>query len=191
MKKYIMLGVLTFAWVFNINAQVTIKPSVGLTFTDFSKDSYGTAKANVGTQLGGSIAFGKKFYFEPGIFWVGKSTEVTSNSTNPNLNVDMKGIRIPVAIGINLLGNEKSIFSLRGFGGASAFIVTSNAGIPSSYEVKNASFGAFAGAGIDIWKLFIDYSYEWSASNIQTNVSQINFGQTRTMYVNAGLRINL
>jgi len=42
-------------------SQVKFKPSVGLSFNDFSETSTGDAKGKLGMYLGGSIAFGKKF----------------------------------------------------------------------------------------------------------------------------------
>ena len=51
------------------SAQVELKPTIGLTFSGFSKDPQGgEAKAQEGWQFGGSILFGKKVYFEPGVF---------------------------------------------------------------------------------------------------------------------------
>lgn len=174
------------------SSQTTIKPTIGVNMSDFSKDEYGEAKAKAGWQIGGSIAFGKKVYIEPGLFWVGKTTELTAASTDdPDLTIDMKGIRIPLAVGVNLLGSEATMFGLRGFGGASAFFVTSNKGVPEDIALNKANFGVFAGAGIDIWKIFIDASYEWSVSNIQKDVNQVDLGKTRSIFINAGIRINL
>jgi hypothetical protein len=50
-----------------MRAQLAIKPAIG-NFTNFSKQPDGTYEAQVGYQVGGTIAFGKKIYFEPGIF---------------------------------------------------------------------------------------------------------------------------
>jgi hypothetical protein len=184
---------LLFCFIFYAsNAQTTIKPTVGINLSDFSQDANGEAKAQLGWQFGGSIVFGKKVYVEPGIFWVGKSTEYTSSgSTNPNLNIDLKGIRIPLTVGINLLGSEKTAFGVRGFGGASAFFITSEGGVPTSIDINKSNFGVFAGAGLDIWKIFVDLSYEWSVTDIQKEVNLIDFGKTRSLFINAGIRINL
>jgi hypothetical protein len=174
------------------SSQITLKPTAGFNLSDFSQDpSSGQYKSQVGWQLGGSIAFGKKIYIEPGIFYTGKSTKyVSSGSSSADIAYDINGFRIPVAIGFNFLGNEKSALSLRAFGGASAFIVGSTTNI-SKDALNNATFGAFAGAGIDIWKIFTDVSYEWSLSNIQKDVTAINVGKSRSLFISVGLRINL
>jgi len=176
-----------------LQAQTTIKPGAGINISNFSKDpANGEVSGKTGWQLGGTVAFGKKFYFEPGLFYVGRSTEfVTTGSSAQNVTLDLKGFRIPVGVGINVLGNEKTLVSLRGFGGASAFFITSKSGVPATVDIKSTDFGLYAGAGLDFWKLFIDASYEWSVTNIQENVNQIDIGQARNFWLTAGLRINL
>jgi hypothetical protein len=194
MRKLLMFsGAMLFA--FMLQAQTTIKPTVGLNFTDWSKDdATGEFKAKAGWQIGGSVAFGKKFYVEPGLFYVGKSTEFQTSTNIPGLDefeANLNGIRVPVAIGLNLFGNEKTAFALRGFGGFSGFFVTGVGDDIDKDDVNTAQWGVFAGAGIDIWKIFLDLSYEWSLTNIQKDVSQIDFGKTRSVFINAGIRINL
>jgi len=169
----------------------TIKPAIGMNFTDFSKNPVGGEyKAKVGYQVGGSVAWGSKWYVEPGIFYVGKSTEFSSsNGSLPDQDqLTISGLRIPVAIGINLLGNGKSTIGVRGFGGVSGFFITS---VSDDFEdnVKKNNFGLFAGAGVDFWKLFVDVSYDWSLTNVQKDVNTIDVGNSRSLYVTAGLRL--
>jgi hypothetical protein len=169
----------------------TIKPAIGMNFTDFSKNPVGGEyKAKVGYQVGGSVAWGSKWYVEPGIFYVGKSTEFSSsNGSLPDQDqLTISGLRIPVAIGINLLGNGKSTIGVRGFGGVSGFFITS---VSDDFEdnVKKNNFGLFAGAGVDFWKLFVDVSYEWSLTNVQKDINTIDVGNSRSLYVTAGLRL--
>jgi hypothetical protein len=190
--------ILSFFALFTVSilaAQTTIKPGVGLNFTDFSNDISGAGefKAKTGWQLGGSIAFGKKFYVEPGLFYTSKSTEFqyTGSTSIPDESTSINGIRIPVAVGLNLLGNEKTMFALRGFGGLSGFFLTSVGDDLDKDDFESANFGVFAGAGIDVWKLFLDVSYEWSLTNVQKDVSQIDVGKARSLYLTAGIRINL
>lgn len=177
-----------------LSAQTTIKPGIGLNFTDFSKDPASSEfKARAGYQVGGSIAFGKKFYFEPGLFYVGKSTEYSTVSTSIPVkeDINISGFRIPVAVGLNLIGDEKSTISLRGFGGLSGFFVTNVNDVLEKDDIEKSNFGLFAGAGLDFWKLYLDVSYEWSLTNVQKDISSIDVGKSRSLFVNAGLRINL
>jgi hypothetical protein len=196
MKKVFLFAV-TVVFAYAVEAQTTIKPAVGLNFTDWSKDdATGEYKARAGWQIGGSVAFGKKFYVEPGLFYVGKSTEFQTSSNIPGFDefqANLNGIRVPVAVGANLLGNEKTAFSLRGFGGFSGFFVT---GVgedlePVEDEIAKSQWGVFAGVGLDIWKIFVDLSYEWSLTDISKDVQSIDVGKTRSLFINAGIRINL
>jgi len=172
-------------------AQTVIKPAIGLNFTDYTKTSEGDAAAKVGYQVGGTVAFGKKFYVEPGIFYVGKSTKFsTTNSSISSIDANIKGIRVPLALGVNVLGSAATDVRFHVFGGPSAFFVTSTDNINKD-QMNTTQWGLFAGAGIDFWKVFLDLSYEWSLTNIQKDVSQIEYGKTRTLFVTAGIRINL
>ena len=191
MKKIIALMTMA-CFVLNGFSQVTIKPAAGLNFTDFSKDGApgGKAQAKVGWQLGGSVAFGNKFYWEPGLFYVGKSTEFTSTLTSTSdVKTSFSGIRIPLNVGYQLIGNEKSAATLRIFGGISGFFITSSDYIDKD-SLNTSIFALHAGAGVDIWKLFVDFSYEWSMTNIQNDIHAIDLGKTRTVFINAGIRIN-
>lgn len=182
-----MLGATT------LNAQ-TLKPGLGLNVTDWSKEPNSSeVKGKIGFQIGGSIAFGKKIYIEPGIFYVGKSTEVRSELPDDpdKFKADIKGIRVPVAVGINLIGDKTTTVSIRGFGGASGFFITSVGDDIDENEINKTNWGVFVGAGLDVWKLFVDLSYEWSVTNIQKDVDQINFGKSRSLFLTVGLRLPL
>ena len=74
------------------------------------------------------------------------------------------------------------------FGGGSVFKVTSTASDLPKSLVNTASWGPHAGAGLDIFFLCIDASYEWSLTNIQKDISEIDVGRTRTLFINAGVR---
>lgn len=191
MKKIILLIVFAEFFSVAVNAQTTLKPHVGLNITDVSVTG-GEASGKAGFLAGLSVAFGKKIYFEPGLQYVVKSAEITSSANIPSWdpNTSFSGFRIPVALGINLLGSEKSTLSLRGFGGASAFFITNVSDNLDNKDINKTNFGVFAGAGLDIWKLFLDLSYEWSLTNLQDNVSAIEVGKTNSLYLNAGFRFN-
>ena len=191
MKKIVALMTMACFTLHGLS-QVTIKPAAGLNFTDFTKDGGpgNKAQAKVGWQLGGSVAFGKKFYWEPGLFYVGKSTEYDTLVPTSGIKANFKGLRIPLNVGYQLIGNEESFATLRIFGGISGFFITSTDNINKD-SLNTSIFALLAGAGVDIWKLFVDFSYEWSMTNIQNDVHDIDLGKTRTVFISAGLRINL
>jgi hypothetical protein len=189
--KLLSFAVISLAISGTVAAQTTIKPQVGVNLTDVTINSgAGSASGQAGVLAGLSVAFGKKFYIEPGLQYVSKSTEYT-NTQDPdfdNQKFNLKGFRVPVAVGINFLGNEKSLVTFHGFGGLSAFFITDD---NYSVDINKTNWGVFAGAGVDFWKLFVDASYEWSLSSLTTDVNSIDVGKTRSIYINAGFRINL
>lgn len=188
-RLFISLSALLFGTMM-AQAQLVIKPAVGVNFTDLSKDEGGEFKAKVGWQIGGSIMLGKKFYLEPGVFYVEKSTKFdSSGSSVSDIDFKISGIRIPVTVGINL-GDEKSTFNFRIFGGGSAFILTNTKNLDKDL-LKSASWGVYAGAGVDISMFFLDASYEWSLTNVSDDLDNIDVGKTRSVFIQAGIRLKL
>ena len=192
MRKFIGLAILFLSSAYFTHAQIAIKPSAGFNLTDFSKNpETGKFKSKVGYQVGGSVAFGRKVYIEPGLFYVRKSTQFADKTTSPEtINYNISGILVPVAIGASLIGNQSSIFGLRGFAGASAFILTRIEDLDKD-DFQKANWGAFAGLGVDIAFLFVEAKYEWSLTNLQKDVTQVDVGKSRSIFVNAGVKIPL
>ena len=171
-------------------AQAELKPGIGITFSDMSKNpANGEVNGQLGWQLGGSVLFGQEFYGEGGLFYATKSTAFTVASTNLEFENDLNGVRIPVALGYHLINDQKDQFALRVFGGGSAFIVTSvNAPGASKDDFTSPTWGVFAGAGLDIFMFFLDLQYEWSLSDV-SSLSTVDIGKSRSFIANAGIRL--
>jgi hypothetical protein len=183
MKKSI-LSIFTLLLIATVSfGQVNFKPGIGLGFTDYVNFG-GEASAKVGAQVGGSVAFGKKFYVEPGVFYSVRSTEFTTSSTTDLSDAKVKGIRVPVSVGFGLLGNEESLAELRVFGGGSGFFVTGTENADKE-KVTSPSWGAHVGAGVDIWILYLDASYEFSLSEASEAWTD---SKARTIYLTLGLK---
>ena len=195
MMKNVILTIIIFSFLFlegNTYAQLEIKPAIGLNFTNFSEDpATGKTSAKVGWQLGGTVAMGDKLYGEGGIFWTYKSTEYTEDATEYTFNTEISGIRIPAMIGYHLMGKSGDGIGLRGFGGASVFIVTKvNALELTKDDFNKASWGVFLGAGLDISMFFVDLKYEWSLTDV-SSVTSFDVGKSKSLFVNAGIRLGL
>jgi hypothetical protein len=192
-KKFLLIVTWSFVVITAFSQEAVIKPTLGVNFTNFSKDpSTGEYKSQLGWQIGGSVSFGKKFYVEPGVFYAKKSTDyVNSNSgADSTIRYSLGGVRIPLAVGYSIIGggNIKAPVGLRVFAGGSAFILT-NVSEGNKSDYKSTAWGVFAGAGLDIGIFFLDLKYEWSLTNIQNDISMVDIGQTRTIYINLGFRI--
>lgn len=190
MKKSVFALTLMIMSVFNGFGQATIKPSLGISFNNFSETSSGDFKGQVGAQFGASVAFGKKFYVEPGVYYTGKSSEFSYSMGPTEITDDIliKGIRVPVAVGVGVLGSEKTFASLRAFGGASGFFVTGVGDDIDKDNVSTPTWGVFAGAGVDFWIMFAELSYEWSVTDAAVEKSNIEIGKSRTLFFTVGLR---
>ncbi|MBN3584781.1 outer membrane beta-barrel protein [Algoriphagus aestuarii] len=188
MRK-ILLVVATFALGISFSmAQTQVKPGVGLNFTNVTGDG-ADAKGQIGWQLGASVAFGEKFYFEPGVFYQNSSFEYSTVDSGPVTDATYHGFRIPLAVGLDVLGNADSAFGLRVFGGGSTFIVTGTSDEFLDKDlVESPQWGVFAGAGLDIAIFYLDASYQWSLTNVQKDIDQIDLGKSKGFFLTAGLR---
>jgi hypothetical protein len=186
------LTVLIFAFLFFAGStfgQTSFKPGVGLNFTSITATS-DDVSGKIGYQFGGSVQFGKKFYIEPGLFYMSENAEATTNTSGVTTVSDsqLNGFRVPLAIGFNILGNTDSAFALRAFGGGSAFFLSKVSNDLVKSDFNSPTWGVFAGVGADFAIIFIDLSYEWSVSNVQKNVTAIDFGKSNGIFLTAGLR---
>ena len=168
-----------------------LKPAVGLTFSDVSKDpATGSAKAKAGWQAGGTVLLGEGLYFEGGLFYAKKSTDITAASASGAIDVSgITGLRIPAMVGFHLIGSPTDFLAVRAFGGGSMFIVTSvdAVGVTKS-DFESPTYGVFAGVGVDVAFLFADLKYEWSLTDV-SKLSTIDVGSSRSVYLNVGLKL--
>ena len=192
MKKIKVLAILLFSGIIASSQGTVIKPAIGVNFMDFSKDpTTGEVKSQVGYQVGGTVMFGKKkWYFEPGIFFVHRSSEYTDNSSSvDDMEFNIQGIRFPLGVGVNIFQSKSSI-NVRATGGASVFLLTKIKDLDLD-DFNKAQWGLFAGAGVDISMFFLDIKYEWSLTNLQSDIDDIDIGKSRSLFIDAGIRIRL
>jgi len=190
MKKIKVLSLLLISCLI-VTAQGTIiKPAIGMNFMDFSKDpSTGEVKSQVGWEVGGTIMFGqKKWFFEPGIFFVHRSSEYSDSLVN-DMEFNIQGIRIPLGVGFNIF-QSKSTLNVRALGGTSIFLLTSIKDLEID-DFNKAQWGLYAGAGLDFSLFFLDLKYEWSLTNLQDNIDDIDIGKSRSLFIDAGIRLKL
>ena len=192
-KSVVFVAFLAFVSVAcQSQAQVELKPAIGLTYSGVSNDPQGgNANWQVGWQLGGTVAYGKKWYGEAGAFYAWRSTEFTSSTPAYNFDLGIDGVRIPVMGGYHVWGHESGMFGLRAFGGGALFIVTSvDAPGLSKSDFESPTFGLFVGLGADISLVFVDVKYEWSLTDV-SSINTIDIGKGRSLYINAGVRVPL
>ncbi|RLD57664.1 MAG: hypothetical protein DRJ05_09325 [Bacteroidetes bacterium] len=198
MKKAIFTLAFIVGIAFMLQAQFEIKPTIGFNFSKLSTEPEGfDQSARVGYQLGGSIQFGKKLYFEPGIFWTKMGSEmVHADQSDIKFTTDINGIRIPVFVGYQIIGgDDENIFGLRIFGGPSMSWITSIEGNDTKLEKDDFNsllWGVDVGAGIDVWLLFLDIGYEIGLNPVFKDdpdfPDESNDGKNNAFWFNLGMR---
>ncbi|MEM1138047.1 MAG: outer membrane beta-barrel protein, partial [Bacteroidota bacterium] len=158
MKKIVIitLGILFSNYAFS---QMVINPQVGITSSTLSTDPEGVeTSGRVGYTFGGSVRMGDKIYFNPGLFWVRSSTELSTKTEleettfgeiRDNASINM--IHIPAQVGYKLINTEP--FALRLAAGPSLSWVTNIKDNDLGFTKENYNeriWGAKAGIGVDI-----------------------------------------
>ncbi len=189
MKRIGMTLLLISSIILSANAQMIIKPAIGLNLTTFSSDiPTHEIDGRLGWQLGGTVAIGSQFYFEPGIFWVKNNWNLNNDGTK--FKNDISSLRIPVFVGWNVVGDPDDDRNFHIFAGPSAMIVTStNSEVTGMDEDAFNKFilGANIGAGISVGKIFVDVGYEWGLNNMYKEDD--NDTKHRSLWINAGFRL--
>jgi len=183
-------------------AQLELKPAIGFNVARFDSDPRFDSKqdslvgdARVGYQIGASLAIGRKMYVEPGIFYNRMNQSFTPTNID-NLKTEFtfnaNYIRIPVNFGFQFIGNSESFAGLRIYLGPSMLIpmsVKDNSYPIVKSDLQSPQFDIAAGAGLNIWLLFLDVSYGWGLTP-QFKDDSIE-AKMQALYVNAGFRFKL
>lgn len=194
MKKIVMTLFLVSGILLSANAQMIIKPAIGMNLTHFSTDKpdYGT-NGRLGWQLGGTVAIGDEFYFEPGIFWLKNNWQITQDigASNLEFDNDISSLKIPAFVGWNVVGSPDDDRNFHIFAGPSAMIVTSvnsdNVDVTED-DFNKFIIGANVGAGLSIGKIFIDAGYEWGLNDIYKK-EELKDIKHKSFWINAGFRL--
>lgn len=204
MKKIIILILLLSAFTFTSFSQLELKPAIGFNSSRFdSNPAFNNdppdsllADGRVGYQIGASLAIGRRIYVEPGIFYNKMNQFFTPTNTETDkeeFTYNASYIRIPVNLGWQLIGNNKSFAGMRIYVGPSIFIplnVKENSYPLNKADVKSPQFDFSAGAGLNIWLLFLDVSYGWGLTP-QFKDDKIVEAKMQALYANIGFRFKL
>lgn len=154
---------------FMSKAQFTVSPKVGVNYLWVGERPQGLdlTGAEKGWQAGVDLRLGRRFYFQPGVYYVNTGTSIASIEDLKNIKTGKASfIKIPVNVGYKLVNT--GIFKLRihGGGAASKILAVKEGGDMSMADFNTWSYGANFGAGIDILLFSVDANYELGLTDL-------------------------
>jgi hypothetical protein len=199
MKKNLLFTlILAFAFTAGY-AQLDLKPCVGLTVAKFDShpvlntDDTLHTNGKIGYQVGASLAIGRKLYVEPGVFYTKLNQDMSpTNIEKSDFNYSAGFVRIPVNFGFQFIGSTTSFAGLKIFLGPSLLIpvgIKENDYTIAKENVTSPQFDIAAGAGINVWFIFLDISYGWGLT--PQFVDDPIEAKMQSLYVNMGFRFKL
>ena len=184
MKKYVFL-ILALSFAINAianpgdskkkyhvpKASKIINPKLGMTVSNITEtpNNYAT-EAKVGLLCGADFRFGKRAYFQPGLFYNKEATMLIYNdgTSNSSSSFTKKSVRIKAQAGYYLVNKEGFRFRLNAGPSYDVLLGTKtyNFTLPSGQELFNSgSLNLEGGAGLDIWFLSFDLGYSYGIGN--------------------------
>ena len=172
MNRKLYLLVATILLTNMAMAQIQVNPQIGLTIQNISKPPAGIDyEGGLGFKVGTDVRIGKRFYFQPGLFYsksatVIKFTDVDTVQIKDNLirtSLDAKAL-----VGFRVV--NKAGFGLRLMAGPSYDFLLSvdskeNTFDPKKSDFNSGSFNLDAGVGVDIWFLTGELGYRYGLTN--------------------------
>jgi len=194
MKKIFITLTLTAFFAVIGFSQVVVKPAIGMNFTSFTTDPLTYEHTGrLGYQLGGTVAIGDEFYFEPGVYWVRNNYQLKNkNATldaDEKFKNDISSIKIPLYVGMNIVGGATDDRNFHIFAGPDISYVTSvnNDDVNLTKEdFTKYMWGVNIGAGLSINKLFVDVGYQWGLNTIFVDDDKTKI---KGLWINAGFRL--
>lgn len=176
----------------HLHAQIKISPQVGLNVVTFTTDLPGVSySASPGFQAGIYVRFGNLFHLQPGVFWQRSQSDFLVGDLGLSGDVKVDRLFLPVKLGIKPI--PLGVVDLRLNAGPALSIVTkvedSLLGLTKD-DYNKSAWGLLLGAGLDIFFLSTEFSYEIGLSNvIETERFDTAFSSKGNVFrVNAGLR---
>ena len=212
MKKYVWLIVLVASSVYafaNPNdskkkhyvpkASKIINPKIGMVMSNVTNaPSTYVANAKIGVLIGSDFRFGKRFYFQPGLFYKQEGTVLIfdDGTVKQENDITKNSFCFKTQAGYYLVNKEG--FRIRLNAGPSYDIalkqrVIQNNNATPSELLKSSALNVEGGVGLDIWFLSVDAGYTYGLANAFRDVFSSNgqFVSSKLVgaYINAGVVI--
>jgi hypothetical protein len=208
MKRILLLLTLSLFLYTQSNAQLKFNPQIGLTVQKLSNDKLKTTsggstttsdidfEGKIGFMIGADARIGRRFYFQPGVFYL-KNTTVSTSKGDTLGNIDFENkiyrssFKLKALAGYDLV--HKDGFKLRVNAGPTYDFITN---IDDSEDVinednfNNGSFNIDAAVGVDIWFLTAELGYSYGLTNAYDNNDTFSLdSKYSTIYFSVGIVI--
>jgi hypothetical protein len=203
MKKFVLSLLFISAFSLLSKAQITVKPGCGFHYLNLNRstnnwDRYG----GNGYQLGSSVTIGRRFYFEPGVFWMSNFSEF-SQIDSPlgggpmRLTHRLNILRIPLLGGYSFWDTQGTSVDFRVLLGPAFNIIMQvdnsipQSGAPEKADYKTLFWGGNICFDVTYWWLFFDAGYEMGFSKVYKDQAKFGSAKVSNFYLNFGVRIRL
>jgi len=195
MKQLRFLTLFTLLLVtVSLTAQVRINPKVGVNVSGVdAKLGDIDAEARVGWNAGVDFRVGESIvYVQPGLHYYNYTARLLKDVDNPNdvafkEETTIQNLKLPVNLGLHLTG-DSGILQIHARGGIVPTYVLGVKEKPSfefdKDSLKDWTFGANVGLGVDLLFLTVDLNYEIGLTDYFENAE----GKNNMLTVSAGIK---
>lgn len=181
-------------------ASKIINPKLGLMVSNITDaPNLYDAKAKLGLLFGSDFRFGKRLYFQPGLFYKQEGTVLIYNdgTVEQQNDITKNSICIKAQMGYYIVNKEGFRIRLNAgptYNAALKQKVYTTTGVPSNQDWLNSSaLNVEAGAGLDIWFLSLDAGYTYGLGDAFRSGFSSNgqFANSKLVgaYISAGIVI--
>jgi hypothetical protein len=174
MKK-VLIALLIIVTGVSAGAQIpyfSIGPKAGANFSKFTSDQ-DQIKEEMKSSLhfGAFVRLGNKIYVQPELLFMNRKGEMSSSMfSGSSKSIHLKTLDVPVLLGAKLIDAKAMNIRLMA-GPVASFALNKDITTENwdetftSDDIKNASWGVQAGAGVDLLMFTFDLRYEFGVSD--------------------------
>jgi hypothetical protein len=163
MKKSIFTLTILLLLGFNVMAQISLRPQIGIQSANLSYQSIqGEVTGKTGFSFGADLQIGNTFYVQPGIMITPSNLEIENVG-----DINITKLNVPVMLGYKLFEPEGGkAFGMRLFAGPN-FAFNVNETISDAItditadDLQSFNLSLIGGVGFDISILFVDIAYKY------------------------------
>ena len=189
MKKYLTILALVLFSTF-VFGQFTIGPKVGYNASKLSTNiDTITSNFKSGFSIGAFVRIGKRFYFQPEIYYTTQGGVFESNEYNWKQKVNIGSLDIPALVGFKLIKGK--VVNLRILAGPLASFVVNKSvkdaggilGPIENADINSVNWAIQAGAGLDVLFLTLDVRYQIGLNNLIKTIENSDINSKNSVWV--------